>query len=280
MKIAFRLKQCSIPSFRQLVHRRTMALSLITCGIIAIVIGGWAIHSPQTNLNHTAYTVHHTAATTHTSDKTTGNTPATSSATSTSASTAVQGTKATSSSQSHTATSEAPHGSNSSTTQSQTTSQQPLTDFTTIITHNGQVAPSTLISYDSAKKYKVYYGGDLVFSPSNLYLYQGTDNISNIFTVSIPDGQESNQPEMPWNDVSNVAYPEIYQGDWDGTGYLNGGTSGPGTSWKMMMPLYPGNPAPGVYTIHLTTIRTQSADGGYVDWEYDGFITYTIYPQS
>lgn len=173
-------------------------------------------------------------------------------------------------------TTQAANPSSSSTTPPATSSA----GFITTITHNGQVAPGTLIDYDPGKNYKVYYGGDLVFSQTNLYDYQGTDNINNIFTVSIPDGVTSNVPAEPYNDESGPIYPEIFNGYPNGIGYTGGSpTTGPGTSWIMIAALL-GNPPPGVYTVHLTTVRTVSADGGYVDWEYDGFLTYTIYPES
>jgi hypothetical protein len=256
---------------KHLLRLRYARFALMSGALVVAVLGFWGVHQVNAHSSSGILAATHQAVFPHNA--------AAPAAASGNTQTSIQITQDAPGQSGTTDSKSASTGAGSSSSFPASSSSLPAAGFTTTITHNGQITPGTLIAYAPAKNYKIYYGGDLVFSQDNLYLYQGTDNISNIFTVSIPDGQLSNQPEMPWNDVSNVAYPTIFSGDWDGTGYLNGGTPGPGTSWKMLMALA-GNPAPGVYTIHLTTIRTVSADGGYVDWEYDGFITYTIYPES
>ncbi|HEV2403507.1 MAG TPA: hypothetical protein VGS08_04875 [Candidatus Saccharimonadales bacterium] len=127
------------------------------------------------------------------------------------------------------------------------------------ITHSNQVPVGTLINYNATKNASVYYGGDLVFNPGEVTISEHTSPKSPLFTVSIPDGQTTMMPTMPWNDQSSIAFP------------ATNGSAASATSWSIFLQL-DGVPAPSTtpYYIHLVTFRT--GESGDVTWEYDGFV--------
>ena len=138
-------------------------------------------------------------------------------------------------------------------------------DFITAITHNGQVAPGTLIGYN-AEKYGMhsYYGGDLVFTVPSVSISKSSASTSAPFTVSIPGGAVSRAPSMPWNDQSSAVFPAYSTAPSDGT------------SWTMFIQLS-GSPAPSTtpYTVHLQTFRSNTGND---EWEYDGFLQVYVNP--
>jgi hypothetical protein len=126
------------------------------------------------------------------------------------------------------------------------------------ITHAGQVAPGTLITYNPTKDYKRYYGGDLTLSTSSFAFTKSMGFTNGTFTASIPDGAICMVPSMPWNDVSSAAYVDSTDGS-------------QGTRWTMGVHLL-NNPAASLtpYVVHIQTIRV---GGSSVVWEYDGFLS-------
>lgn len=130
------------------------------------------------------------------------------------------------------------------------------------ITHSGQVAAGTAISYNATKNEKTYYGGDLQLSPSIVNVYSdGQPNNLNV-TVSTPDGATVNMPSVPWNShtpgigisMDAATYKAI------------------GSSFNMVVDPYAATP--GTYTLHITTTRNaQTTDA----WQYDGFITVIVH---
>lgn len=134
------------------------------------------------------------------------------------------------------------------------------TTFSTNITHNGQVAPGTLIGNNNTKHTQTYYGGDLILSPASVTISKSSGSLNAPFSVNIPDGAVSNLPTMPWNDQSSI-----------GVIATQGSTSS-STNWTMIADLY-SSAGPGTYTMHLQTFRSSPGEPA---WEYDGFLTVTV----
>lgn len=135
--------------------------------------------------------------------------------------------------------------------------------FTTKITHNGQVAAGTLISYNANKGEKAYYGGDLVVNPSMIQLTRSGPNERYSIFISAPDGATVNMPSEPWDDTS--PYFGIAA---DSQNYKSSGTS-----FEMFVD-HNTLPSAGIYTLHLHTNR---ADQGADAWYYDYFLTIQVY---
>lgn len=134
--------------------------------------------------------------------------------------------------------------------------------FTTNITHNGQVAPGTLVSYNATKGEKAYYGGDLLASPAAITLSRSTLHRATI-TITVPDGAEVRMPSEPWDD----------QRPYFGIGMDISEYKPSGTSFNMVITPDGALPANGTYTLHISTNRTgQAADA----WYYHRFITITV----
>ena len=148
-----------------------------------------------------------------------------------------------------------------STAYSTTPPQSSAADFTIFITHAGQVAPGTQISYSAERQGEsTYYGGDLVFNTSSLtYSISSGSDFTTPFTVSTPDGDEANIPSQPVNDRSSFSVP------------VTNVSASPGNSWTEMLNIY-SKPTPQVapYIIHLQTFRLPASGN---DYEYDGFIS-------
>lgn len=134
------------------------------------------------------------------------------------------------------------------------------------ITHPGQVAIGTLISYNPTKgESKTFYGGDLIFSPSVL-TYSLSQPAQQLFTVSTPGGAIADRmPYGPWYDPGKEFFAAF-----DSTAY-----TGPGSSWNMMVDA--GYPVPiiGAYQVHVVATHEESAT---VSFQYDGFITVNVIP--
>ncbi len=129
------------------------------------------------------------------------------------------------------------------------------------VTHNGQVGPGTLISFNPTKHEKTYYGGDLVFDNPSITVSKSAGGFA-AFSVATPDGATANMPAMPWNDNSKIVYSSA-----------NVGAAGAGTSWPLHANLYSASTSNGSYTLHLQTFRTaQTTDA----WEYDGFLIVNV----
>lgn len=134
-------------------------------------------------------------------------------------------------------------------------------DFSTAITHAGQVPAGTVIGYNAEKNITTYYGGDLVINPSSLIVSAQFSSTSQPFTVSMPDGSTASMPTVPWNEQGGVAFPATST------------PQGMGSSWTMFMQLM-SKPAPSdtPHIIHLVTTRS----AGNSEWEYDAFIPLII----
>lgn len=132
--------------------------------------------------------------------------------------------------------------------------------FDITITHNGQIAPGTEISYNATKDAKTYYAGDFVFSVPSVTIRKSQGLYSSWFTVSTPDGKTANEPVLPWYETNANYWPN------------SSGSDGPGTSWTMAIDISNAL-TPGTYQVHFTSFRTnEGADA----WEYDGFITLDV----
>lgn len=133
--------------------------------------------------------------------------------------------------------------------------------FETKITHNGQVAAGTLISYNATKNEKAYYGGDLILSAYSITLSKSNAAAyPNTVTVTVPDGAEVRMPSTPWDyrDPVGIAM--------EASQYKN-----TGTTFNMIVTTWGG--ATGTYQLHINTNRTgQGADA----WYYHAFITVNI----
>lgn len=132
--------------------------------------------------------------------------------------------------------------------------------FDITITHNGQVAPGTEISYNATKNDKTYYAGDYRLSTTTLIIHKSTALVSDIFTVSTPDGAIAEEPALPWYVNNDSYWPQTSSPD------------GPGSSWNMSIGISGATPL-GTYQVHLTSFRT---GGGADAWEYDGFMTLIV----
>jgi cytoskeletal protein RodZ len=134
-------------------------------------------------------------------------------------------------------------------------------NFDIAITHNGQVAVGTLISYNADKNggIKTYYGGDYIFTPTTITVDKKKSVYSNQVTIYTPDGAEANEPTPPWN-ANPVAYPFVVAPD------------ASAKSWTMQFSISPSQPD-GTYQIHLTSFRTGGSEPA---WEYDGFLTLVV----
>jgi hypothetical protein len=133
-------------------------------------------------------------------------------------------------------------------------------DFTTTITHNGQVTPGTLIAYNAEKPASTYYAGDYTFDTLTITINKAKSLYSNAVRISTPDGKEANEPALPWDVNNPPAYPFEVSPD------------GPDTTWSMVFSTSASQPD-GTYTIHLTSFRLEPQEPA---WEYDGFLTVVI----
>jgi hypothetical protein len=130
--------------------------------------------------------------------------------------------------------------------------------FTTKITHAGQVAPGTLISYNASKNEKQYYGGDLLLYPTSITISKSfPQNIP--IRITSPDRAVMQFPASPWDE------PAWYFA-------IAGESTADATSFYMHVD--PLRPLPlGPHTLHITTTRPgQAADS----WRYDAFIPITV----
>ncbi|HJP96072.1 MAG TPA: hypothetical protein VJ843_01735 [Candidatus Saccharimonadales bacterium] len=135
--------------------------------------------------------------------------------------------------------------------------------FSTAITRPGQVAAGTLISYNSNKNEKTYYGGDLALSVATMTISKSNPTMdSRTVTISSPDGQVLSAPASPWDDKSPYF--------WIAADSSNTKTSG--TSFDMFVD-FSSNVPNGTYQLHLTTGRAQQSTDG---WRYDNFITINV----
>ncbi|MET0779245.1 MAG: hypothetical protein ABWY71_00265 [Candidatus Saccharimonadales bacterium] len=151
-----------------------------------------------------------------------------------------------------------------STTYSTTPPAPNPASFEIAITHAGQVAAGTAISYNATKNEKTYYGGDLILSTSTVTISKSSAIHTAPMTITIPDGAQAGMPSSPWNDHSPYAWIAI-----DSTQVKPSGSV-----WTMFVDINTTAPA-GTYTLHIATGRVaQTTDG----WEYDGFITVNIVP--
>jgi type II secretory pathway pseudopilin PulG len=147
-----------------------------------------------------------------------------------------------------------------STTYSTTPPKPNKADFTTTITHNGQVAPGTLIDYNAEKPAHTYYAGDYTFDTLTVTINKKVSLYSTPVRISTPDGEEANEPSLPWD----VSYPPAYPFE------VSPDTSG--TTWGMIFST-PASQPDGTYTVHLTSFRLEPQEPA---WEYDGFLTVVI----
>ena len=133
------------------------------------------------------------------------------------------------------------------------------------ITRPHQVAVGTLIAYNPTKdESKVYYGGDLVFSPAAVTIRKSQATKSQNITASTPGGAIADgMPGMPWYITSGAAFAAF-----DSNAY-----TGPGTSWILFLDLYYPFPAVGTYQVHVATTHNRSDNTAL---QYDGFITVVI----
>lgn len=141
--------------------------------------------------------------------------------------------------------------------------------FVIRVTHNGQLAAGQLLAYNATKGDKIYYGGDLVFSPSTIaiHIINGNPTQSDPFTATAPDGASIAPPHSPWYDIAPVAFPAY---DSSSVSYISPPFA---TSWPMRLVLASSSLAPGTYQVHITSGKmTQTADA----WEYDGFIILVV----
>lgn len=141
-----------------------------------------------------------------------------------------------------------------------TTTQQ---SFSTTITRPGQVTAGTLISYNSNKNEKTYYGGDLVLNNATMTISKSNPIMeSRTVNISSPDGQTLSSPSSPWDDKSPYF--------WIAADSSNAKSSG--TSFDMFVD-FSSNVPNGTYQLHLTTGRAQQSTDG---WRYDNFITINV----
>jgi hypothetical protein len=133
------------------------------------------------------------------------------------------------------------------------------------ITRPHQVAVGTLIAYNPTKdETKVYYGGDLVFSPATVTIRKSQSTKSQNITVSTPGGAIADgMPGMPWYVTGGAAFAAF-----DSNAY-----TGPGTSWTLFLDLYYPFPAAGTYQVHVATTHDRSDNTAL---QYDGFITLVV----
>jgi hypothetical protein len=133
------------------------------------------------------------------------------------------------------------------------------------ITRPRQVAVGTLIAYNPTKdETKVYYGGDLVFSPATVTIRKSQSTKSQNITVSTPGGAIADgMPGMPWYVTGSAAFAAF-----DSNAY-----TGPGTSWTLFLDLYYPFPAAGTYQVHVATTHNRSDNTAL---QYDGFITLIV----
>ena len=130
--------------------------------------------------------------------------------------------------------------------------------FNIKITHAGQLAPGDLVYYNADKGDKLYYGGDLVLSPSTVTISKSSLKWAPI-TVSSPNGKIISMPVNPPDDKSPYFMIAFH------------GTTAPALSstYNMVVDTFGAFPAVGVYELH---IATGSGDG----YGYYGFITVNL----
>ena len=126
------------------------------------------------------------------------------------------------------------------------------------ITHAGQVAPGTLITYNSIKSARIYYGGDLGLSPSTVTFSKSSPQNQNI-TISSPDGHVMGMPSLPWDDSSHDFFIAMDTSV----------AKSSGTSFDMFVSAINLSALPvGTYQLHVRSGWSQGDDG----WQCDGFI--------
>jgi hypothetical protein len=146
-----------------------------------------------------------------------------------------------------------------STAYSTTPPQRSQEDVDIKITHFGQVAPGTLISYNATKNEKSYYAGDLNVSTPSVTISKSNSFNSAAFTVSAPDGKIFHVPSEPWN-----------QHTWGLSLVMDSSVPLVDTSFPVFITLWDKSLAPGVYTVAFGSGPTTAPtlDG----WAYMGFI--------
>lgn len=131
------------------------------------------------------------------------------------------------------------------------------------ITRNNQVTAGTLITQNSTKKEKGYYGGDIVASAFD-FTYDNTGNdLSMPVTLSAPGGQLMTVP-MVASGSTNQYF---------GITFASQPLPQASSYQAYVLPVRPGSTPPGTYQLHLHASRApQSADA----WYHDLFITITV----
>lgn len=132
------------------------------------------------------------------------------------------------------------------------------------ITKNDQYDVGTVISYDAIKDEKTYYGGDLIFSTTNLTISKSNaETMANTFKVSPPDSANANLPAKPTED--NSPYFTVSLGASQPADTKN--------SYNMIVELLDVQVPVGTYQLHIATKNTEPS--AKTLW-YHGFITVNV----
>jgi hypothetical protein len=130
------------------------------------------------------------------------------------------------------------------------------------IERNGQVAAGTLLSADSSKGEKIYYGGDLLFSVASLTVSKSDASAVARLTINAPGEAVVNIPVVDKDDV-----PSHFTVSADGSE-----TAQSGQSFAMVIETAVNTPV-GTYQLHVSTSKAgQSIDS----WVYHGFLTINV----
>ena len=129
------------------------------------------------------------------------------------------------------------------------------------VTHAGQFAAGTLISYNANKGDRLYYGGDLLINPSTVTVHRTAPYRGNV-TITSPDGKVMGMAAMPWDDQN----PNMFIA-------YDSASPTSGVSLPMFVQVYSTTPN-GTYTLHIGS--SPSNQSGSDLWVYDGFITVNV----